>query len=155
MTSDDWRKAIDLGLALANCAELPQDDPELPALLRRVAPQMGMSHADADAALASAPATAALVSEIHRRMREGSFRLGRAFGASDSLKENGDRAGALKVLEDAMAAEVVPLYRAQLQAYLDNGCSMVREVCRAGCGVVHGGLGRSGEAPGILGESLV
>ncbi|WP_375759494.1 DUSAM domain-containing protein [Corallococcus exercitus] len=120
MTSDDWRKVIDLGLALANGAELPPQDPELPALLRRMAPQVGMTRADADAALGSVPETAALVREIHRRTREGSYRLGRAFGASDALKENGDRAGARKVLEDAMAAEVVPLYRAQLQAYLDH-----------------------------------
>ncbi|WP_158621651.1 DUSAM domain-containing protein [Corallococcus aberystwythensis] len=119
MTSDDWRKVIDLGLALANGAELPQD-PELPALLRRMAPQVGMTRADAESALGSAPDTAALVKEIHRRTREGTYRLGRTFGASDLLKESGDRAGARKVLEDAMAAEVVPLYRAQLQAYLDH-----------------------------------
>ncbi|RKI34174.1 DUF2379 domain-containing protein [Corallococcus sp. AB004] len=112
------RKVIDLGLALANGADLPQD-PQMPELLRRMAPQVGMTRADADAALASAADTASLVREIHRRTREGTYRLGRAFGASDSLKASGDRAGARKVLEDAMAAEVVPLYRAQLQAYLD------------------------------------
>ncbi|RKG66873.1 DUF2379 domain-containing protein [Corallococcus sp. CA054B] len=119
VTSDDWRKVVDLGLALANGADLPQD-PEMPELLRRMAPQVGMTRADADSALASAADTASLVREIHRRTREGSYRLGRAFGASDSLKASGDRAGARKVLEHAMAAEVVPLYRAQIQAYLDH-----------------------------------
>ncbi|RKH05780.1 DUF2379 domain-containing protein [Corallococcus sp. CA047B] len=117
--SDDWRRAIDLGLALAGGAELPQD-PELPALLRRMAPQVGMAAVDAEAALGSESGTAALVREIHRRTREGTYRLGRAFGASDSLKASGDRTGARKVLEDAMAAEVVPIYRTQLQAYLNH-----------------------------------
>ncbi|NOK21500.1 DUF2379 family protein [Corallococcus carmarthensis] len=110
---------IDLGLALENGAELQQDR-ELPALLRRMAPQVGLTREDADAALVSAPDTAALVREIHRRTREGTYRIGRAFGAADLLKESGDRTGARKVLEDAMAAEVVPLYRAQLQAHLDH-----------------------------------
>ncbi|RKI02017.1 DUSAM domain-containing protein [Corallococcus sp. AB038B] len=119
VTSDDWRKVIDLGLALANGADLPQD-PEMPELLRRMAPQVGMTRAEADAALSRAADTASLVREIHRRTREGTYRLGRAFGASDSLKASGDRAGARKVLGDAMAVEVVPLYRAQLQAYLDH-----------------------------------
>ncbi|RKG83942.1 DUSAM domain-containing protein [Corallococcus terminator] len=119
MNSDDWRRVIDLGLALAGGAELPQD-PELPALLRRMAPQVGMPSADAEAALRDAPGAVALVREIHRRTRDGSYRLSRAFTASDALKESGDTAGARKVLEEAMATEVVPLYRAQLQAYLDH-----------------------------------
>ncbi|WP_267573670.1 DUSAM domain-containing protein [Corallococcus sp. bb12-1] len=117
--SEDWRRAIDLGLALAGGAELPQD-PELPALLRRMAPQVGMTAADAEVALGSESGTAALAREIHRRTREGTYRLGRAFGTSDSLKASGDHAGARRVLEAAMAAEVVPIYQAQLQAYLDH-----------------------------------
>ncbi|RYZ39110.1 MAG: DUF2379 domain-containing protein [Myxococcaceae bacterium] len=110
---------IDLGLALAGGAELPQD-PKLPALLRRMAPQAGMPSADAEAALRDVPGTVALIREIHRRTRDGSYRLSRAFTASDALKEAGDAPGARKVLEDAMAAEVVPLYRAELQSYLDH-----------------------------------
>lgn len=117
MNSNDWRKVIDLGRALAGGAELPQD-PELPALLRRMAPQVGLTEVDAERSLATPAEMAALVREIHRRTRDGSYRLGRAFDAADAAKAAGDMAGARQVLEDARAVEVVPLYRDQLRAYL-------------------------------------
>ncbi|RKG87215.1 DUSAM domain-containing protein [Corallococcus terminator] len=117
MNPDDWDKVIILGRALAAGEELPQDA-ELPALLIRMAPQVGLSAADAQPSLATPADTTALVREIHRRTRDGSYRLGRAFSAAAKLKDGGDRAGARKVLEDALAVEVVPLYRDQLRAYL-------------------------------------
>ncbi|MCY1030383.1 DUF2379 family protein [Corallococcus sp. BB11-1] len=118
MDPNDWRRVIDLGLGLAQGSELAPHE-ELRALLLRMAPQVALSETDAQQALTTPAGTAALVREIHRRTREGSYRLGRAFKASDALKAEGDIAGARRALEEALAAEVVPLYRDQLRAVMD------------------------------------
>ncbi|CAM3602800.1 DUSAM domain-containing protein [Corallococcus sp. ZKHCc1 1396] len=119
MNPEDWNKVIILGRQLAAGAELPQDA-ELPELLMRMAPQVGIAVEDAAPALATPATTCELAMEIQRRTRDGSYRLGHAFDEADKLVAAGDVAGARTVLERAREVEVVPLYRDQLRAYLDD-----------------------------------
>ncbi|WP_223632047.1 DUSAM domain-containing protein [Corallococcus sp. EGB] len=118
MIPGDWDRVRELGAQHATDAALPVTD-DLRELLIRVAPQVAISTADAQQALAAPTTAAALLREVAQRIRDGSRRLSRALVASAKLKDAGDFAGARKVLEEVAAVEVVPLYLEQVQAALD------------------------------------
>jgi DUSAM domain-containing protein len=81
------------------------------ALLRRTAPTVAISEAEADAALGSAEAATALLQKIQGRIRDGSHRLSRALHQMYSLRDARDLEGARQQMRDLLAVEVVPHYR--------------------------------------------
>ncbi|HYH95445.1 DUSAM domain-containing protein [Hyalangium sp.] len=84
---------------------------EVRALLRRTAPTVAISAAEADAALGSAESATALLQKIQGRIRDGSHRLSRALHRMYSLRDARDLEGARQQMRDLLAVEVVPHYR--------------------------------------------
>ncbi|MDY7226073.1 DUSAM domain-containing protein [Hyalangium rubrum] len=89
------------------------------AILTGGARFVAISPKDAEDALRGVSTATTLLGEIRRRIRAASFRLGDADSLADRLREKGDLAGARKALEDALAVEVVPHYKEQLEIRLD------------------------------------
>ncbi|MBN8230656.1 DUSAM domain-containing protein [Corallococcus macrosporus] len=87
------------------------------AILQRTGPQVGIPVADVQQAIQSEAGAATLLTEIARRIRDGSNRLSRALSEVTKRQEAGDMDGARQVLRDIVEDEVVPLYRdiAQIQ----------------------------------------
>ncbi|RKH88067.1 DUSAM domain-containing protein [Corallococcus sp. AB045] len=94
------------------------------SILQRTGPQVGIPAADVERALQSEASAATLLTEIARRIRDGSHRLSRALSEATRLQEMSNMAGARQVLRAIVEDEVVPLYRdiaqVQLEA-LDEG----------------------------------
>ncbi|RKG61838.1 DUSAM domain-containing protein [Corallococcus sp. AB011P] len=94
------------------------------SILQRTGPQVGIPAADVERALQSEASAATLLTEIARRIRDGSHRLSRALSEATRLQETSNMAGARQVLRAIVEDEVVPLYRdiaqVQLEA-LDEG----------------------------------
>ncbi len=80
-------------------------------MLRRTAPTVGMSEAEAEKALSSITTGTILLHELRRRITEGSNRLMDALSRMYHLQEKGDLDGARQQMRDVLAVEVVPLYR--------------------------------------------
>ncbi|NOJ81900.1 DUSAM domain-containing protein [Myxococcus xanthus] len=117
--SIDWdpvrelARRVEAGEALSLTAEVR-------ALLLRSAREVGISDAEAHAAVAGVATATALLHETRRRIRDGSQRLMRALTGARRLRDAGDAAGARALLEDVLAVEQVPLYREQAELALED-----------------------------------
>jgi DUSAM domain-containing protein len=89
-------------------------------LLRRTAPTVALSEAEAEAALASTQSATALLHEIRRRITEGSRRLSRALHQMYRLRNARDLEGARQQMRDVLAVEVVPHYRDIAEGQLES-----------------------------------
>jgi DUSAM domain-containing protein len=89
------------------------------ALLLRAARQVAIPDEGASKGLRSPTEASALITEISRRIREGSRRLSRALVDAERRRAAGDVRGARELLERVLAVEVVPLYRSSVQVTLD------------------------------------
>ncbi|MBL0696423.1 DUSAM domain-containing protein [Comamonas sp. JC664] len=58
--------------------------------------------------------------EISDRIRHGSLRLSRAISEAVRRRDAGDVDGSRHILHEALAVEVVPLYRDSLHAYVES-----------------------------------
>ncbi|RKH37949.1 DUSAM domain-containing protein [Corallococcus sp. AB049A] len=87
------------------------------AILQRTGPQVGIPQAEVEKALRSEASAATLLTEVSRRIRDGSNRLSRALSEATRRQEANDLDGARQLLRDVVEDEVVPLYRdiAQIQ----------------------------------------
>jgi DUSAM domain-containing protein len=85
--------------------------PEHFDLVRRVAGQVAIPDDEAEQELQRPDGLSRLITEIRKRIREGSQRLMRAMYDAKQRLDAGDRAGARQVLDEALADEVVPFYR--------------------------------------------
>lgn len=81
------------------------------AFLRRSAADVGVSEAEAEAALATPESAGALLRHIMGRLRDASNRLKRAMYRMTELRDAGDLEGARQQIRDWLAVEVVPRYR--------------------------------------------
>jgi DUSAM domain-containing protein len=95
-------------------------DDETRALLSGGARAVALHSEDAADALRSASTATTLLREIWRRMEDGNDRLTKARVRAWRLRDEGDFAGARKLLEDLLAVEVVPFYREQAEIELEN-----------------------------------
>ena len=114
----DWEEVRELEVHLHRGHSLELTE-EVNALLRRAARQVALADAETERSLRSPSDATALVTEIRKRIREGSRRLSRAIVDADRRKSAGDIQGARQVLEDVLAVEVVPLYRQTVQTQLN------------------------------------
>ena len=89
-------------------------------LLRRTAPTVGMSEAEAEKALSSVESGTLLLHELRRRITEGSNRLTDALRRMYRLQEKDDLDGARQEMRDVLAVEVVPLYREIAEGELEK-----------------------------------
>ncbi|RYZ44952.1 MAG: DUSAM domain-containing protein, partial [Myxococcaceae bacterium] len=87
--------------------------PDVRELLLRTAREVAIPATDAQAAVQDVATATILLREARARIREGSMRLMVVRSEVRRLRQEGDSAGARKVLEDLLAEEVVPLYREQ------------------------------------------
>lgn len=116
--SQDWEAVRELEARLKS-TEYPLSTEEI-ATVRRAAAQVGMAEKEVQQTLARTKGHAELVSEIRRRIREGSKRLMRAFTQAQFLLDQGNAPGAKAVLETALAEEQIPFYRESIQAQMRN-----------------------------------
>ena len=102
------------------------------ALLLKGAREVAISQQDAEDALSALPTAMILLQEIKRRIHDGSWRLTRARNRASELEDEGDLDGAQQQMRDVLAVEVVPLYREQAEATLNQliKFSEVRETGR-------------------------
>ena len=114
-----WRRFEQLEQRVLTQGEVLELSDETRALLSGGARLVELSPGDTDDALRSVSTATTLLREIGRRIRDGSLRLGKVDSQVDALRDKSDFAGARKVIEDALAAEVVPHYREQLEIRLD------------------------------------
>jgi len=89
------------------------------ALLTRTALEVGLSQADATAALASNSTALEFLQECSRRISEGSGRMVNALHRMYRHKRAGDLDSARQEMRDVLAVEVVPHYRAVAQGQLN------------------------------------
>lgn len=118
----DWDRVLSLYSRLERGESLSFDT-EVRGLCRRVAQDVAVDDEHLENALKAQAGAEALVRELRRRIFEGSRRLSRALANSARLKSSGDVAGARAALENVLAAEVVPLYREQVEialSYVDE-----------------------------------
>jgi DUSAM domain-containing protein len=90
------------------------------ALLRRTAPTVAISEAEAETALTQTGSTIALLQLIRRRADEGTHRLMRALDAMYRLLKKGDVEGARQQMRDVLAMEVVPYFREMAESELEK-----------------------------------
>lgn len=88
------------------------------ALLRRTAPTVAISDAEAERALAPTGNAIALLQLIRRRADEGTHRFMRALDAMYRLLKKGDIEGARQQMQDVLAVEVVPHLREMAESEL-------------------------------------
>jgi DUSAM domain-containing protein len=93
----------------------PEGRLELPgegrAQVQSVALQMTIAEAEVYTSLRTPEGTAALVREVHRRVREGGKRYSSTLADVRDLQDAGDADGASKVLAEYIASEPIPRYR--------------------------------------------
>lgn len=94
------------------------------ALLLKSAREVAISAQNAEDALRSQPTATTLLSEIRQRIRDGSRRLSKARDRVEELQEKGDFNGALHVIRDVLAVEVVPLYREHAEILLNESTGL-------------------------------
>ncbi len=116
--ASDWEEVRELEVQLHRGQALELTDVVID-LLRRAARQVALADADTARGLRSPSEAATLVTEIRRRIREGSRRLSRAIVDADRRKNAGDIQGARQIFADLLAVEVVPLYRQTAQTQLE------------------------------------
>ena len=115
----DWERVENLASRVLQQGQPLELSEETRAILTRGARLVAIGPSNTEEALHSILTATSLLREIRRRIREGSRHLGTADSASERLREQGNFAGARKVLEDALTTEVVPLYREQLEIRLE------------------------------------
>jgi DUSAM domain-containing protein len=115
----DWHdiRVLDNRVQRGNALELTDDVRDL---LRRTAPTVGMSEAEAERALSSVESGAFLLHELRRRITEGSNRITDALRRMYRLQEKGDLEGARQEMREVLAVEVVPLYREIAEGELEK-----------------------------------
>ncbi|NVJ08604.1 DUSAM domain-containing protein [Myxococcus sp. AM001] len=89
-------------------------------MLERTAPEVGVSEADAAAALGTAEEAEALLLECARRIKEGSDRIVDALHRARRHRKAGDFDSARQEMREVLAAEVVPLYREIAEGQLED-----------------------------------
>jgi len=106
----DWDevRALDNRLQRGEALHLTDDVRDL---LRRTAPTVGMSEAEAETALTSIEGASGLLRKMRRQIDDGSNRLTDALRRMYRLQERGDLDGARQQMRDVLLVEVVPLYR--------------------------------------------
>ena len=114
----DWEEVRELETRVQRGESLELTE-AVSTLLLRVARQVAIPDDEASKGLRSPMDAAALVSEISRRIREGSRRLSRALVDAERRRAAGDVKGARELLERVLAVEVIPLYRRSAQVTLD------------------------------------
>jgi DUSAM domain-containing protein len=93
---------------------------ETRTILSEGAQFVAISPTDTEDALRGISTATTLLREISRRLDKGSKRQRMTYSQEDRLREQGDFAGARKMLEDALAVEVVPYYREQLELRIEH-----------------------------------
>jgi DUSAM domain-containing protein len=114
----DWDRIRKLDRRVFEKGEPLELDDETLALLRRGARTVAIAPEDTEEALRGVSTATTLLREIRWRIRDGSIRASKAESQLDRLRQKADFAGARKTLEDALAVEVVPFYREQLESRL-------------------------------------
>lgn len=89
-------------------------------LLRRAAPTVAMSGAEAEAALASVESATSLLLEIRQRMRDSSRWFINAMHEMSRLRDSGDLEGARQQMYEVLAVERVPFYREIAEGELEK-----------------------------------
>lgn len=116
---DDWYPIRMLDNRVQQGEPLVLTD-EARALLRRTAPTVAISEAEAEAALTSTESATALLHEIRRRITEGSRRLSRGLHQMYRLRDARDLEGARQQMREILAVEVVPHYRDIAEGQLES-----------------------------------
>jgi DUSAM domain-containing protein len=116
----DWSPIRALARRVVEEGEALELGDDTRALLRSGAREVAIHSEDTEDALRSVSAATALLREIQRRMDDGNDRLSEAHLRAQRLRDAGDFPGARKALEDALAVEVVPLYREQLEIQIEK-----------------------------------
>jgi DUSAM domain-containing protein len=114
-----WRRVEQLSTNVLEQATSLQLDEDTRTVLRGGARLVSISAEDTEDALREVSTATTLLREIRRRLRDGSRRLGKAMSQTEALRDQGDIAGARRGLEEALAVEVVPHYREQLEIQLE------------------------------------
>jgi len=116
----DWPRLRELERRVLEQGEPLELNEETRALLSRGARFAAINSEDTEAALRGVSTAITLLKEIARRNNNGARRQYKADSQVKRLWQEADFAGARRVLEDALAAEVVPFYREQLEIRLDH-----------------------------------
>jgi DUSAM domain-containing protein len=101
------------------------------ALLLRTAQEVGLSQQEAEDALRGVEGAHLLLTEVMRRINDGSDRLTRALRQMSDLRERGNLEGACQQMRDVLAVEVVPHYRKQAEKRLKE-LAQLAEVATTG-----------------------
>jgi DUSAM domain-containing protein len=115
-----WRRFEKLERQVLERGQSLELDDETRTILSESAQLVAISPTDIEDALRGISTATTLLREISRRLAEGSKRERKSYSQVDRLREQGDFAGARKVLEDALAVEIVPYYREQLEIRFDH-----------------------------------
>ncbi len=115
----DWNEIWELDNKVQHGEPLSLTD-EVRALLRRTAPTVAISEAEAEPALGTVESATALLQKIQARIRDGSRRLSRALHRMYSLRDARDLDGARQQMRDVLAVEVVPHYRDIAEGQLER-----------------------------------
>jgi len=107
----DWEPIRALGRRVIERGQPLELSDEVRTLLQRSAEEVALSPEDAANALRSVPTATTLLGEITRRIDQGSARLCKAEIRASDLQDEGDLAGACRLMEEVLAVEVVPHYR--------------------------------------------
>ncbi|OJH33868.1 DUSAM domain-containing protein [Cystobacter ferrugineus] len=116
----NWDRIWDLAQRVLERSEPLELSDDTRALLLKSAREVAISAQEADDALRGLPTATTLLREIRQRIRDGSYRLGKAEDRVEELQEKGDFNGAFHVIRDVLAVEVVPLYRRHAEILLDE-----------------------------------
>lgn len=116
---DDWYPIRMLDNRVQQGEPLVLTD-EVCSLLRRSAPTVALSEAEAEAALTTSESAAVLLHDIRRRITEGSRRLSRGLHQMYRLRDAGDIEGARQQMREILAVEVVPHYRDIAEGQLES-----------------------------------
>jgi DUSAM domain-containing protein len=115
-----WRRFEKLERRVLEQGQSLELGDETRTILSEGAQFVAISPTDIEDALRGISTATTLLREISRRLDEGSKRQRKSYSQVDRLREQGDFAGARKVLEDALAVEIVPYYREQLEIRLEH-----------------------------------
>lgn len=115
----DWQqiRMLDDRVQRGEPLELTADVREL---LRRTAPTVAISNAEAERALSHTGSAIVLLQQIRHRADDGTRRLMRALDAMYRLLKKGDIGGARQQMQDVLAVEVVPHIREMAESELEK-----------------------------------
>lgn len=116
----DWNPVRALVRRVLDQGEPLELSAETRAVLRRAAGEVAISPEDTEDALRGVSTATTLLREVWRRIDEGGDRLSRAGSRAYRLRQKGDFPAARRVLEEVLAVEVVPMYREQAEAALED-----------------------------------